>query len=79
MIYISGVKEIMKIRENITPIGDGNHCLGFHRVPQNIYLIRENITPIGDGNLLVQNFHFLYSNKREYNSDRRRKLISHAA
>ena len=42
---------IFEIRENITPIGDGNdkyllNALYCHN------LIRENITPIGDGNTL---------------------------
>ena len=42
-------EEDYNIRENITPIGDGN----FYR-SSTIYsfsiMIRENITPIGDGN-----------------------------
>ena len=41
--------------------------------------IRENITPIGDGNLKkgwgVTNLSTQDLNKREYNSDRRRKLV----
>ena len=43
-------------------------------------LIRENITPIGDGNSTVQPCSCAnlkaWVHKREYNSDRRRKLIS---
>jgi len=39
-------------------------------------IIRENITPIGDGNLTPYSFTISFNilNKREYNSDRRRKL-----
>ena len=40
-------------------------------------LIRENITPRGDGNSLyfLASFRLAFLNKREYNSERRRKLI----
>ena len=42
------MEKITKIREQITPIGDGNP-LSFHRLSFSP-LIREQITPIGDGN-----------------------------
>ena len=38
-----------KIRENITPRGDGNYSYKFYQI-QLCLLIRENITPRGDGN-----------------------------
>ena len=41
------------IRENITPIGDGNFKLLYFYLAESIGLIRENITPIGDGNSIV--------------------------
>ena len=37
--------------------------------------IRENITPRGDGNMGYKNYNLSYINKREYNSERRRKPI----
>ena len=40
------------IRENITPIGDGNPRLFNFQCPFNYNIIRENITPIGDGNII---------------------------
>ena len=42
----------------------------------NIEKVRENITPRGDGNLLIaeQLFNDIIVGKREYNSERRRKL-----
>jgi len=64
------------IRENITPRGDGNS----HNDPSssNVKFIRENITPRGDGNKkwiisLIVPANITY--KREYNSERRRKLL----
>ena len=66
----------MQIRENITPIGDGN---SINDILTSILCqqIRENITPIGDGNFLTaRSFNsFTFNYKREYNSDRRRKLL----
>ena len=39
------------IRENITPIGDGNNLEVLNTYKLLLYVfIRENITPIGDGN-----------------------------
>ena len=63
------------IRENITPIGDGNfepNRMTFRDLDE----IRENITPIGDGNTpTTYPDAFIWRRyKREYNSDRRRKL-----
>ena len=67
---------IMRIRENITPIGDGNFFVTL-AIKTLLILIRENITPIGDGNnSIINNLkNFTSTYKREYNSDRRRKLI----
>ena len=66
------------IRKNITPIGDGNKYL--QAVLYSMYLrsIRKNITPIGDGNLFKLSIMFcnVPLDKKEYNSDRRRKLIT---
>ena len=44
---------------------------------KNTKYIRENITPIGDGNIIAIAAINLkrYTNKREYNSDRRRKYV----
>ena len=39
-----------KIRENITPIGDGNTRPSKDSNAYSFSNIRENITPIGDGN-----------------------------
>ena len=45
-----GINVNQFIRENITPIGDGNSLeQGYFPRETGIY-IRENITPIGDGN-----------------------------
>ncbi len=62
------------IRENITPRGDGNvlDSKFFTYSAQ----IRENITPRGDGNQIgnaIANGADFFD-KREYNSERRRKL-----
>ena len=38
-------------------------------------MIRENITPRGDGNIYERMLRRDFKNKREYNSERRRKLI----
>ena len=66
------------IRENITPRGDGNIYKFFNSIAINSSIIRENITPRGDGNfltvLVLLNRLHLY--KREYNSERRRKLFT---
>ena len=62
-----------EIRENITPRGDGNFNVVSSK--ENGKIIRENITPRGDGNFIddeVEDPNLAY--KREYNSERRRKL-----
>ena len=41
-----------KIRENITPRGDGN-IVGYIYDTIHTDIIRENITPRGDGNFLI--------------------------
>jgi hypothetical protein len=41
---------ISPIRENITPIGDGNLALSVFPDAKTLFNIRENITLIGDGN-----------------------------
>ena len=64
------------IRENITPRGDGN-TRAVETDGTRVY-IRENITPRGDGNYIFVMFLLLFDNylhKREYNSERRRKLV----
>ena len=65
-----------RIRENITPRGDGNSKRGVESVILKSQ-IRENITPRGDGNFEVCSSFDIqaFSNKREYNSERRRKPI----
>ena len=48
---------IALIRENITPIGDGNvHIILIIIQIIITQSIRENITPIGDGNILNYSF-----------------------
>ena len=48
---LGGVQYIIwLIRENITPIGDGNKNWKINQCFKRIFKIRENITPIGDGN-----------------------------
>ena len=73
-MVVTGIKQIL-IRENITPRGDGNSYIKcIYEVFKTF--IRENITPRGDGNFcnfIIDNSVQL-SNKREYNSERRRKL-----
>ena len=47
--------QALTIRENITPIGDGNNiCINIYKL--NKGSIRENITPIGDGNFKIPCF-----------------------
>ena len=53
-----------KIRENITPIGDGN-LIKFLSITVLSCLIRENITPIGDGNHKLQILAILFYLIRE--------------
>ena len=52
LILFLAVCGIQIIRENITPIGDGNKIKYLNMfIELNLILIRENITPIGDGNI----------------------------
>ena len=64
----------IKIRENITPRGDGNYNYFLSVFIANVR-IRENITPRGDGNSIKRKMYKnnMFLNKREYNSERRRK------
>ena len=63
------------VRENITPRGDGN-ATTWISLSEKID-IRENITPWGDGNInTALAWLFFLVNKREYNSERRRKLLT---
>ena len=61
LYFLASPKLEFLIRENITPIGDGNY---FYIFQLSCYsYIRENITPIGDGNplqmFLTMQFYYL--------------------
>ena len=58
----------------MTPIGDGNE-ITYNKRKCFLYKIRKNITPIGDGNVKGLLLEKDMRNKKEYNSDRRRKLL----
>ena len=75
LVIALSLTTILLIRENITPRGDGNLLSVVCTSKTLTNVIRENITPRGDGNYGIPKKWRAKQkeDKREYNSERRRK------